>query len=185
VKKRVFAIPLDEVNKHLKLNSRQDIKIVVPEILTAELYRILLERGKDIKPEVPLEGHRWKHSGPGEPNRECASSDFIDVSLPQYAQGPFAISFANENAVQDEHYHRQHVEIYCSQQPIAAEFRYLGDSESQSLELLDGGVVIFGPEVIHRIMLKGLTTVIEIPSVSSDKVNEKLRPGEFGQGRAQ
>ena len=174
MKRRVLAIPIEEIKRHFERNSRQDVKIVTPDILTDELFSILKTKGKDVKPERYLDGYIWTHSEATEPNSLCESRDFIDSCLPQYAQGAFAASFANKRAEQDEHYHKQHTEIYFSEHPIGAEFRFLKDSQCQSIKLGKGGAIVFGPEVVHKMRLGGLTIVIEVPAVAGDKTIEKL-----------
>lgn len=172
--RKMLAIPLDELYKHFETNTRQDIKIIIPEMLTSKLYNMLLERGEDIKPEQTLEGRYWEHSSQEEPNRVCESADFVDSSLPQYAQGPFALAFANEKAFQDVHYHARHWEIYCSEKPLGAAFRYLEDTKCRSISLPQGGVIIIGPNVVHRVELSGMTMVVEVPAVSADKESTTL-----------
>lgn len=174
MRRRLLAIPLDEIQKHFEKNSRQDVKIVAPGILSEELFRILKTRGKPAKPEEALEDNLWKHSGPNEPNYLCESADFVDFSLPQYVQGPFAISFANESAEQDEHYHKRHFEIYFSEHSIGAQFRCLEDSKHRAITLGNGGAFVLAPGVIHKMCLAGVTIVIEIPSVEKDKENARL-----------
>jgi hypothetical protein len=174
--RKVLAIPLDEVYKQFEINLRQDVKIIIPAVLTSKLYNVLKAKGEDIKPEQTLEGRYWTHSEGEEPNVVCESSSFVDDALPQYAHGPFALSFANENALQDSHYHRHHWEIYFSESPLSASFRYLESEKCRMLSLPHGGMLILGTGVIHRVELGGMTAVIEVPSVSSDKVREPLEP---------
>jgi hypothetical protein len=172
MKRSVLAIPLDEIRKHLQNNSRQDIKIVAPEMLGDELFGILRAKGKSIKREQPFEGIVWKHSSQDEPNNICESGDFVDLASSQSAKGAFALSFANERAAQDEHFHKQHFEIYFSEHPLAADFRILESGESGSINLDQGGAIIFAPGVIHKMRLGGLTFVIETPSTPDDKASE-------------
>ncbi len=172
--RKVLAIPLNEVYAQFAENVRQDIKVIVPEILTSRVYTLLQGRGEDAKPEQPLIGRYWEHAAPHEPNRICESSEFINQGLPQYAQGPFALSFANEKAAQDSHYHLRHWEVYYSESPISVEFRYLEETRCRELSLPQGGVMILGPEVVHHIHLGGMTLVIEVPAVSSDKINQVI-----------
>lgn len=172
--RKVLGIPLDEVYKQFETNTRQDVKIIIPEMLTTKLYDLLVSEGEDVKPEQILEGRYWTHSPQDEPNRVCESSSFIDPGLPQYPQGPFAISFVNEKAPQDVHYHSRHWEIYCSEKPLSAAFRYLEDEKCRSLVLPHGGVMIIGPGVVHRVELGGMTMVIEVPAVSADKEDAGL-----------
>jgi|GEM_PF-879642 len=174
--RKVLGIPLDELYKQFETNTRQDVKIIIPEMLTSKLYDLLVSRGEDVKPEQILEGRYWTHSPQEEPNRVCEAASFIDPELPQYAQGPFALSFVNEKAPQDVHYHTRHWEIYYSEKPLAAMFRYLEETKCRSLSLPHGGVMIIGPGVAHRVELGGMTMVLEVPSVSVDKEYAELEP---------
>jgi len=162
-------VPLEEIRRHLQTNLRQDVKVVAPELLSEHLFQRLSAKGKKVKPEVELDGDRWSHSTGDHPNCLCASADFITESLPQYACGPFAMSFANERAEQDAHYHRRHVEIYFSEHPLQAEFWLVGSVEQESISLAEGGAIIFSPNVVHSMRLGGLTIVLELPSVADDK----------------
>ena len=174
MKRRVLAIPKEELESQFTKNARQDVKIVATSILTDESFRRLVGLGRDVKAEEPLDGFRWKHSEADEANRVCEASDFADDCPPQYVKGPFSISFANENATQDEHYHQRHFEIYYSEHPLSAEFRYLEEAQSREpIELKNGGLILFGPNVVHKVRLGGLTIVIEVASVD-DKFNEQL-----------
>lgn len=172
MRRRVLAISREELESQFNKNVRQDVKIVAPSILTDEVRRRLTEVGKNVKAEEPLDGFYWEHSEADEPNKLCAAGDFIADCLPQYVKGPFSISFANEKASQDEHYHQKHFEIYYSEHPLSAEFRYPEDPQQrrQLIELKKGGAILFGPEVIHKMRLGGLTIVIEVASID-DKVS--------------
>lgn len=130
---------------------------------------------QDKKHERRLDGDIWRHSKAGEPNNVCKSSDFADICLPQYAQGPFALGFANEEAKQEEHHHERHFEAYFSEHSLKAKYRHFKDSKYQSVKL-EGGAIIFGPGIIHEMELGGLTMVIEIPSVLKDKVTKESHP---------
>ena len=174
MKRNVLFIPTDQLHLHFGVNDRQDIKIVAPEILTRKLLHELLAQGRKIKPEQILDGDRWEHAEASEANNLVLSKDFADSCLPQYTDGPFAVSFANESAEQDEHYHQQHLEIYFSEYPIGAEYRLLNDVECKSVHLESGGMIIFAPEVVHKMQLGGLTVVIEVPAVANDKIKEML-----------
>lgn len=127
MKREVLIIPLEELTRHFETNERQDIKIVAPSILTHELYEILTKKGKRLKPELPLNGNRWKRSYKTEANKLCESSDFV-FELPAETKGPFTISFANEKAEQEEHYHKYHTEIYFSDHRISGYYRILGEN---------------------------------------------------------
>lgn len=175
MKRAVLAVPLEEVKQHLASNVRQDIKIVVPELLDELLYKQLQEKRKPVKQEKPLQGHRWKHSKPSKPNPLCESSDFVEGSEPSSAHSSFALSFANEKAGQDEHYHREHVEIYYSEQRLSAKYRCLDEMEHHTVILKHGGALVFAPGVVHQVKLTGLTLVIEVPSVKDDKAEEHVR----------
>ncbi|MFX0090974.1 MAG: hypothetical protein ACFFBD_04360 [Candidatus Hodarchaeota archaeon] len=174
MKRRVLFIPKDEILRHFELNNRQDIKIIVPQILTKRLFNILKEKGKEIKSEQHLSANRWEHSGVNDPNWVCESHEFDSDFLSPPTQGSFTISFANEKAQQDAHYHQQHLEIYFSEHPMSADYRNLKDSEFQSITLEHGGAIIFGSNIVHKMQLNGLTLVIEIPSISNDKIDEPL-----------
>jgi hypothetical protein len=63
MKRKILVIPRDEIEIPLTVNSRKEVKAVVPEILGDELFEILKGRGRDVKPERPLEGICWSHSG--------------------------------------------------------------------------------------------------------------------------
>ena len=167
--RKVLAIPLEEVREHLARNSRQDAKIVAPEILAAELIAKLIATGRLPKPEQRLEGARWQHSASEAPNALCESREFA-AGLTDEALGPFALCFANEKGPQDAHYHPHHLEIYFSEHPLEAEYRNDANSPIEHLKLDKGGVLIFAAGVVHRARLGGLTVVIEIPAVKDDKV---------------
>jgi len=170
VKRRVLFIPLEEIEAHLAENSRQDVKLVVSEIMTDELAARLKARGKVVKQERALGEPFWKHSAATDPNFVCEARDLVDILLPQYANGPLTVALANERAEQDRHYHGRHWELYFSEHPIHARYRFLGDSEDQPPAELDkGGLALFGPEVIHEVKLGGLTLVIEVPAVARDR----------------
>ncbi len=174
MKRKVLAISKAEIEQHLALNSRQDVKVVAPSILTEELFNILKTKGRDLKPEQYFEGEVWRHSAADHPNNLCESKEFVDASLPQYVEGPFALSFANERAAQDAHYHWRHIEIYFSEHALSAEYRDSEGSDRRMVELKNGGAIVFGPQVVHKITLSGFTFVIEVPAVASDKFNEEL-----------
>ena len=145
MKRDVLIIPRDEVEKHLMKNSRQDVKIVAPEILTSELFEILKSKGIEVKAERQLEGENWTHSNQDEPNILCESEDFQDITPPDGTKGAFSISFANEKAQQEPHYHRYHWEIYFSEHRLGAEYRRVYEAEPKIINLEEGGTIIFGP----------------------------------------
>ncbi len=170
---KVLAIPLEEVREHFALNSRQDVKIVAPEILAGELIAKLTAAGRRVKPEQPLAGVRWRHSASDAPNALCESREFA-AGLAEETLGPFALCFANEKGAQDAHYHPHHLEIYFSEHPLEAEYRHDANSPLERVKLATGGVLIFAAGVVHRARLGGLTVVIEMPAVRDDKVVAEL-----------
>jgi hypothetical protein len=171
--RKVLAIPLEEVREHLAQNTRQDVKIVAPEILAGELIARLKAAGRLLKPEQPVQGVEWRHSASDAPNALCESREFA-VGLAEETLGPFALCFANEKGPQDAHYHPHHLEIYFSEYALEAEYRNDADSPIERLKLDQGGVLIFAAGVVHRARLGGLTMVIEIPAAKDDKVVTSL-----------
>jgi len=171
--RKVLGIPLEEVRRHLAQNTRQDVKIVAPEILARELIARLKAAGRLLKPEQPAQGVEWRHSASDAPNALCESREFA-AGLADETLGPFALCFANEKGPQDAHYHPHHLEIYFSEYPLEAEYRNDADSPIDRLKLDQGGVLIFAAGVVHRARLGSLTVVIEIPAVKDDKVVTSL-----------
>lgn len=164
MKRDVLEIPLEEIERHLQENERQDIKIVAPSILTQELFDILTKKGKKLKQELPLLGNRWPHSNKTEANKLCESSDFkLD------GDATFTISFVNQKAAQEEHYHKLHTEIYFSEHSISGYYRHMGNSDRHPVNLTKGGLVLFGPNIVHYMKLNGLTLVLELPAVDRDR----------------
>jgi hypothetical protein len=171
--RKVLAIPLEEVREHFALNSRQDVKIVAPEILAGELIAKLQAAGRLLKPEHTLEGATWRHSASDAPNALCESREFA-AGLADKTLGPFALCLANEKGAQDSHYHPHHLEIYISEHPLEAEYRIDANGPIERVKLAKGGVLIFTAGVVHCARLGGLTVVIEIPAVKDDKVVAEL-----------
>jgi hypothetical protein len=165
----VLAIPLGELRQHFALNSRQDIKVVAPELLGDRLAELLRKKGKHLKPEVELAGETWTHSGSPEPNGLCLSADFVCPTQPGATTGTFALAFANGHAPQEAHFHRRHSEIYFSEHPFEAEFWTPAAPVRRTIRLPEGGALVFGPGVVHRMRLEGLTVVLEVPAVPDDK----------------
>ena len=56
--RKVLAIPLEEVREHFALNSRQDVKIVAPEILAGELIAKLQAAGRAAETGATARGSR-------------------------------------------------------------------------------------------------------------------------------
>ena len=171
--RQVLAIPLEEVAQHFALNTRQDVKIVAPEILAGELIAKLTATGRVLKPEQLLKGDRWQHSAGNAPNDLCQSHEF-SAGITHETSGPFALCFGNEKGAQDAHYHPHHLEIYFSEHPLEAAYRLDANSPIERVRLEKGGVLIFPAGVVHRARLGGLTVVIEIPAMKDDKVVVEL-----------
>ncbi len=173
MRRRVLVIPIDEVRNQFQTNSRQNIKIVAPEIMSVELYQFLVAKGERPEKENHLPGTWWVHTPSGEPNLICEAQDFIDGLLPHYGDGPFSLAFANQHSKQDEHYHPHHIEIYYSESPMGARYRFLeSEHEEESIHLPQGGVIVFGPEVVHKAELQGFTIVLELPAIAGDKKSQ-------------
>ena len=169
MKRKVLFIPLDEIKKHFSINNRQDIKIVIHKILTDDLFNVLKEKKKDLKPEEILLPDSWTSSTNNEPNLVCESDQFLDSPLNENSS--FTLAFANEKALHDEHYHTHHIEIYYPESAMIGSYRDLEDSTNQTKKLEHGGIFIFGPNVVHKMKLEGLTLVIEVPAVADDKIS--------------
>ena len=171
MKRDVLIIPLEEIGRHFETNERQDIKVVAPSILTPELYEILTSKGKRLKPEVALDGKQWERSYKTTANKICESADFSFAISPE-VKGPFAISFANEKAEQEEHHHKQHAEIYFSEHRITGYYRKLRENTQHPFDLKNGGLLLFQPNVIHYMELSGITLILETPSLDKDRYTE-------------
>src|ERR1035437_6116217 len=129
MRRTVLAIPREEVEAHFAENSRQDLKLVNAEILSYDLFKILKAKGKDLKMEERLASVAWGHSGPEQPNKVCTAGEFADLQLPKYAHGPFGISVASGQSIQDEHYHKQHIEICVANDAISIEYRGVDETK--------------------------------------------------------
>lgn len=175
MRRRVLAIPREEIEAHFAENSRQDLKLVTAEILSYDLFKVLKAKGKDLKMEERLAGMVWKHSGPDLPNNVVPSGEFIEPNIPQYAHGPFAVSFASSKSIQDDHYHKQHLELLISEHQISIEFRPTDESNCETISLPSGGMLVVPPNVVHHLYLTSLTVLIELPSLARDKYDAKLR----------
>lgn len=173
MKRKVLFIDKQELLEQFKKNSRQDIKIVTPSILTEKLATKLTQRGKEVKKEIHLKGDHWIHSFANEPNKICESMDFTNDSLmfPE-SKGPISISFASIGSVEDFHYHNAHWEIYYSEYKLASEYKLSINSQVLTKTLLEGGLMLFTPGVLHKMEIHGLTIVIESPAVIGDRVTE-------------
>ena len=180
MKRHVLFVPLEEIRRHLGTNERQDIKVVAPSILMGALYEILKKKGKQLKTEISLEGNIWKRSYKTTANNLCESADFAFETQGE-AKGPFAISFANDRAEQEEHYHKHHTEIYFSEHRISGYYRNVNEKRLNQFDLRDGGIVLFQPYVMHYIELGGLTLIIETPSFE----NDRIAVGDLGKGNVE
>jgi hypothetical protein len=162
-------IPIEQLLSHFATNIRQDIKIVAPNILDPKTVLEWKKLGRIVKEEEPLQGCNWTRSYKTEPNKICQSSDF-SFELGEQIHGPFTISFANERANQKVHYHKHHTEVYFSEHQISGYYRKSDESfdKNESIDLPQGGTIIFGPNVVHFMELGGLTIVFEVPAVKDD-----------------
>lgn len=175
--RQILAIPKEEVESHFAENLRQDFKVVAPEILTDKWLMELKRRVRGLKMEYLFDGIIWQHSLPADANRVCLASEFDSPNLIRDANGPFAISFANAHACQDEHYHKHHLEIYVSDHPMSAEYRAVDEIACTPVTLPNGGVLVFAPDAVHKVSLTGFTVIIELPAVAWDKTNATLHAG--------
>jgi hypothetical protein len=169
MKRDYLFIPTEQLLLHFAKNIRQDIKIVAPGILNPEKIREWKEQGRLVKEEEPLQGYNWTRSYKPEPNRICESCDF-GFDPGEETRGPFTVSFANEKADQKVHFHKRHAEIYFSEHPMGGYYRKSDESfeKNRTIDLPQGGAVIFGPNVVHFMELGGLTIVVEVPAVEDD-----------------
>ena len=71
MRRKVLAVPQEEIEAHFAENSRQDLKLVTAEILSYDLFKVLKAKGKDLKMEERLAGMVWKHSGQGDAAAIC------------------------------------------------------------------------------------------------------------------
>jgi len=169
VKRSVLFISNSELREHFRNNTRQDLKIVTPAIMTEELAAKLQRRGKETKTEVPLKGEWWTSSSAKKPNKVCESLDFIDESIAPYMTGPVAISFANVGSVETFHYHKKHWEVYFSEHKLGVQYRMTGRQQVETKTMDEGGTILFAPGVIHKMDVHGLTIVLELPAVKGDR----------------
>lgn len=166
--RHVLFVPREEVERHLASQARQDVKVVVPAMLTAAQTAAWAAAGRDVKHESILEEHRWTATNDGTAN-VCPSNDFAQPSLDRSA-GPFAISFAMPGASQSPHAHEGHWELYYAVDRLSVSYRLPGEHGWSSEVLEHGGLALFGPGVEHEVSPGGLVLVVEMPSVEGDKV---------------
>lgn len=170
MKRDVLFIPIEDLKRHFETNERQDIKIVAPSILTPEIFEMLSKKGKRLKPETHLIGDRWERSYKTKPNKVCEASDFSSEA-PEGTKGPLTISFANERAEQEEHYHKLHTEIYFSEHRMSGYYHKVGGVDIP-FELDHGGLALFQPYMVHYVELSGLTLILEAPALEKDRFTE-------------
>jgi hypothetical protein len=145
---------------------------VTPAILTEELFGKLVERKKNSKHEVLLEGDIWRHSRNHEPNSICEASDFFHDLKAKECSGILTVAFAVVGSLEERHVHDRHIEIYFSEHELHAEYRVTGEDHwrCSPADMADGGLIVFGPGVAHRVtQIKGLTLVIGVPAVERDR----------------
>lgn len=174
--RQFLFIPKSELLKQFEENKRKDLKVVVPEILTESIRRILRVRGKDPKPnadiaEIILEGNVWSHSKENEPNKICESRDFTDYDTRYSPIGDFTISFAYPGSLEERHFHSRHIEIYYSEFGLGGIYRQKDDNNWKDIPdvMKSGGVIVFGAKVAHKMDIEGLTIIIEVPAVPGDR----------------
>lgn len=166
--RHVLFVPREEIERHLASQARQDVKVVVPAILTAAQTAAWAAAGRDVKPEAILEDRRWTATNDGT-TKVCPSNVFAQPSLDGSA-GPFAISFAMPGASQSPHAHEGHWELYYAVDRLRVSYRLPGEDRWSSEVLEQGGLALFGPGVEHEVSPGGLVLVVEMPSVEGDKV---------------
>jgi len=123
---------------------------------------------KLLEDEFLLEGDEWSANETPKlvPSSEFTSSEEVNRK--------FSISFSNEHKSDESHYHKHRNEIYYSEKAFEAEYRVVGDTEINKAQLKEGGLIVFAPQVIHKLSFEGQALVISFPSVSGDKVIEDL-----------
>ena len=163
----ILAIPAEEIDRQFGTNARQDVKIIVPELLTAARTAFLEAMGRPIKPERLMTESVWRHAADAQTNAVVTADSLPHPGGP--ATGPFSLGFANAEAVQVTHYHRHQTEIFYSAHRIDADYRHRRESGSRHISLLEGGALIVFPEIIHRVALVGLTLIIGVPAAADDK----------------
>jgi len=168
-KRMVLFIPNSELREYFRNNTRQDLKVVTPAIMTEALAAKLQRRRKETKTEVPLNGVWWTHSSAKEPNKICEALDFTDESISSAKTGPVAISFANVGSIETFHRHKEHWEVYFSEQKLGVQYRLPGEQQVETKTMDEGGAVLFAPGVAHRMEIHGLTMVLELPAVKGDR----------------
>jgi hypothetical protein len=169
LKRAVLFIPNTELREHFSKNSRQDIKVVTPAVITEALAAKLRKRGKDTKMEIPLDGACWTHSPAEEPNKICESIDFTDVPIVFDKAGPVAISFANAESVESFHCHKKHWEVYFSEKKLSVKYKLPGEQNIETMTMNEGGAVLFAPSVLHKMDINGLAIVLEMPAIKGDR----------------
>lgn len=170
--RQVLAVPRSELQRQFELNTRQDIKLIVPALLDQVSAASLAQTGRLVKAEVELNQVSWSHSPVDQPNQVCLASCFNLPGL-EASYGPLAIAFAQPGAHQDLHYHRQQTELFYSEHPLQARYRLPErKAELLTLDLPQGGLLLFGPGVVHQVELAGLTLVVALPAVIDDKFIE-------------
>jgi hypothetical protein len=157
----VLLVPREEVERLLASQSRKDVKVVVPALLTVAQAALLASQGHEVKPEVALEGVRWTAT-PGAIS-VCEAGSFLPSG--SSAVGPLAVSFALPGARQRLHAHEAHWELYYGTDRMGVWYRMPG-GELVEDELREGGLAMFGPGVEHRVEPGGLVLVVEAPAMT-------------------
>jgi len=137
--------------------------------MTEALAMKLRARGKDVKEEIPFEEICWTHSSAKEPNKICESVDFTDELIKPAAVGPIAVSFANFGSIETFHYHKEHWEVYFSEHKLTVEYKLSEKSLIEKEVMDEGGAIVFAPGVAHKMEIRGLTIILEVPAVIGDR----------------
>jgi hypothetical protein len=169
MKRTVLFIAKQEILEQFRKNTRQDVKVVTPAIMTEVLAAKLRARGKDVKEEVPLDDCHWTHSPAEEPNKICESADFADESIGTTGVGPVAVSFADLGSVETFHCHKEHWEVYFSEHRLGVEYKLHEKPQIQKEVMNEGGAIVFAPGIANRMEIHGLTIVLELPAVPRDR----------------
>ena len=169
LKRAVLFIPNTELREHFRNNTRQDIKVVTPAMITEALAAKLRKRGKDTKMEIALNGVCWTYSSAEKPNKICESLDFTDESIAFGKAGPVAISFANAGSVETFHCHKKHWEVYFSEKKLSLQYKLPGEQNIETMTMNEGGAVLFAPDVLHKMDINGLAIVLQMPAVKGNR----------------
>ena len=168
--KRVLAIPLEEVREHFALNSRQDVKMVAPEILAGELIAKLKAAGQAAETGATARGRRSGGTPRATLLMRCVNHANLPPDSPRNRPAPSRSASPMKRARRTRTIIRI---IWKSTFPNIRWKRNTAcdaNSPIERVKLEKGGALIFAAGVVHRARLGGMTVVIEIPAVKDDKV---------------